>query len=100
MHKEGAKRPTTDVIEICYHPLKDKICQNSVLISPKSLEKKSKKVISELLINTYNDLKKSKKQIKNNSGFIIGTPKKISKKHSEILNKLKKYIYDDFEQVV
>lgn len=95
MPKFGAKRPTTDIIEISYHPIMNEACQSSIVISPKSLEKKSKKHISKLLINIYEELKKSNQQIKTSGGDISGTPKKISKKHSKLLDKLNPYLYSD-----
>lgn len=95
MPKFGAKKPTTDVIEISYHPIMSQACQSSILMSPKSLEKKSKKHISKLLTNIYEELKKSNKQTKTSGGDISGTPKKISKKHLKLLDKLNPYLYSD-----
>lgn len=95
MPKFGAKKPTTDVIEISYHPIMSETCQSSIVISPKSLEKKSEKYISKLLINLYEKLKKSNKQTNASGGDIMGTPKKISKKHLNLLDKLNPYLAND-----
>ena len=78
--KHGAKNLTTDVIELCYYT-KPNSYQSITAFSPKTLAKRSVREISEFIISTYEELKKSNKKVVLGRGFPISDRVKAGKEH-------------------
>lgn len=101
-HKIGAKKDTTDALEISlWQKLKNSPCmtfKSYMVFSPRTLQKFSKKHISELILNTHKKL--TKKNIETNAG-VFGYPStssnKISAAHeSKIETLTTKFGFDDW----
>lgn len=99
--KHGAKKKTTDTLEILYFAKDeqkptDYIYKSSMAFSPKTLEKLSKKKLIALVLDTYEKLKKSTDKSNSGGGYPMGCPR-VSKRHE---NKIKALIdsfgFDDW----
>lgn len=87
--KKGAKKVSTDALEISYYPNRtQKSTKSSFAFSPKTLEKFSKKRISNLILETYEKLKISNKETDAVSDYPCPSSKKISNIHSKKINEL------------
>lgn len=100
--KTGAKKDTTDAIEIYlwvkgdngndFHP------KSSIVFSPKTLQKFSRKSISELILNTYKKLTLSTRKANANVySYPLKSLNKISKSHEAKIEDLTdKFGFDDW----
>ncbi len=104
-HKTGAKKYATDSLELLFfkkdfskNTPNSLICQSSVSFSPKTLEKMTAKKITQLLLNSYEKLKKCTTLNLYNIDNYASSPKKcITKPHAIKINELcQKFGYDDW----
>lgn len=100
--KVGAKKDTTDALEISLwlkrenSPYAD--LKSSIVFSPKTLQRFSKKSISELILNTYKKLTQSTRKANANVySYPLKSLNKISKSHEAKIEDLtNKFGFDDW----
>lgn len=99
--KQGAKKKTTDTLEILYFAKDENkpteyVYKSSMAFSPKTLEKFSKKKLLALVLDTYEKLKKSTDKSNSGGGYPMGCPR-VSKRHqNKIAALINSYGFDDW----